>query len=218
MKQAHIPRVFDLLAQTVARYAAATAESVYRRYHTPFHVLVATILSSRTRDETTLDASERLFARVNSPQDLERLDIHTLESLIYPVGFYKTKARLLHKLPAVLHTQYNGRIPDTVEDLVRLPGVGRKTANLVVSVAFDKPAICVDIHVHRICNRWGYVHTGTPLQTEMHLRCVLPVRFWKPTNRLLVPFGKHLCLPRTPRCSQCPLTPYCAHPASQHGV
>jgi endonuclease III len=175
----------------------------------PFRVLVATILSARTRDQTTTLAAERLFRVIRCLDDLRKLPLKRLETLIYPVGFYKTKARMLKQLPAAVTTLTGGTVPDTVEELVKLPGVGRKTANLVVTEAFDRDGICVDIHVHRISNRLGLLKTNTPEQTEVALRKILPRRYWKTWNRYLVAFGQTLCLPRNPRCDTCPIHPHC---------
>ncbi len=140
--------------------------------------------------------------------------METIERLIYPVGFYRTKARHLKRLPGVLRERFGGRVPDTVEELTELPGVGRKTANLVVALGFGKPAICVDVHVHRITNRLGLVSTRTPLETEMELRRILPVRYWRTWNSYLVAFGQTRCTPRRPRCDGCPLAVWCAHAAA----
>ncbi|SDP62845.1 exodeoxyribonuclease III [Desulforhopalus singaporensis] len=174
----------------------------------PFKVLVATILSSRTKDEVTAKASKRLFNKATTPSALAQLSEETIAGLIYPVGFYKTKARHLKKLPNCLE-QFSAVVPDTIDELVQLPGVGRKTANLVVSVAFGKPAICVDTHVHRIMNIWKYVATKTPLQTEMTLRKILPERHWIKVNSLLVAFGQSICRPVGPKCDICPLCRIC---------
>ena len=175
----------------------------------PFRVLVATILSARTKDQTTTLACERLFREVQSLDDLRKLPLTRIEALIFPVGFYKTKARMLSKLPDAVETLYGGIIPGTVEELVKLPGVGRKTANLVVTEAFDRHGICVDIHVHRISNRLGLLKTSKPEQTETTLRRILPKRYWKTWNRYLVAFGQTLCLPRSPRCGDCPIKNFC---------
>ena len=179
----------------------------------PFKVLVATILSARTKDETTAVASERLFRHAPDCSTLARLSESRIAELIFPVGFYKTKALHLTRLPAALQP-FGGRVPDSIEQLLTLPGVGRKTANLVVAVAFKKPAICVDTHVHRITNIWQYVATETPLQTEMALRAKLPERYWIPINSLLVAFGQSICRPIGPHCDICPLLPKCP----QNGV
>jgi endonuclease III len=172
-------------------------------------VLVTTLLSARTKDETTTAASQRLFAEVRTLDDLVRLPLERIAELIFPVGFYRVKAAHLKELPVVLQDRFNGRIPDTVEELCLLPGVGRKTANLVVAVAFDQPAICVDVHVHRISNRFGLVATRTPRQTEIALRDLLPGRLWKTWNRYLVSYGQTVCTPLNPFCSACELSRFC---------
>jgi endonuclease III len=133
------------------------------------------------------------------------------------VGFFRAKARHLKQLPDALDREFGGRIPRTVEDLCRLPGVGRKTANLVVSVAFERPAICVDVHVHRITNRFGLVRTRTPVETERTLRRILPVRYWRTWNRYLVSYGQTICTPRNPRCGRCPIACRCARVGVERG-
>jgi exodeoxyribonuclease III len=179
----------------------------------PFKVLVATILSARTKDETTAAAAAKLFAAAPDLQSLAGLSEKKIAELIFPVGFYKNKAGYLARLPEAL-VQFNSIIPDTVEQLVTLPGVGRKTANLVVAVAYQKPAICVDTHVHRIMNIWGYVVTDTPLDTEISLREKLPEKHWLTVNTLLVSFGQSICRPVGPHCDACPLLRKCP----QNGV
>lgn len=174
----------------------------------PFKVLVATILSARTKDETTAVASARLFKHASDIDSLAELAEEKIAQLIYPVGFYKTKAKHLAKLPLEMQ-RYNGNVPETIEELITLPGVGRKTANLVVSVAFQKPAICVDTHVHRIMNIWRYVETDTPLRTEMALRKKLPLEHWITVNSILVAFGQSICRPVSPHCDICPLEKTC---------
>lgn len=175
----------------------------------PFRVLVGCILSLRTRDETTVPASERLFALADSPEALARLSPRVIERAIFPVGFYRTKARRLPALARTLIRRHGGKVPDSLEELLAIKGVGRKTANLVVTVAFGKPGICVDTHVHRISNRWGLVRTRTPDKTEFALRDVLPRRYWIAYNDLLVPFGQRMCHPLSPRCSACPIADRC---------
>ncbi len=186
------------------------AELVQAQSKDPFQVLVATILSARTLDQTTAAACRNLFRVVRNLDDLRRVTRLRLERLIYPVGFYRTKAKMLKRLPGVLAGRFGGAIPDSVEELVQLPGVGRKTANLVVAVAFNKPAICVDVHVHRISNRWGLIRTRTPLQTEMVLRRRLPVKYWRVFNSYLVSFGQSVCRPVRPHCGTCPVYAQCA--------
>ncbi len=175
----------------------------------PFKVLVATILSARTKDETTAKAAEKLFTKVQKPEDLENIPLDELDALITPVGFHRVKAKHLKELPKVLKEKFGGIIPAEIDELLELPGVGRKTANLVRAVAFKKPAICVDVHVHRICNRWGYIKTKTPLETEMTLRQKLPLKYWLNFNSYLVAFGQNLCTPRKPKCEKCPIAEFC---------
>jgi endonuclease III len=180
----------------------------------PFKVLIATLLSLRTRDDTTAVAAPRLFAVADTPQTMVTLSVDEIAQLIYPVGFYRTKARDILAICQQLLTQHAGQVPADMNQLLALPGVGRKTANLVLAIGFGIPAICVDIHVHRICNRWGYVDTTTPEETEQVLRQALPSAFWIPINGLLVTLGQQICHPTSPRCSQCPLRTVCA----QRGV
>ena len=169
---------------------------------------MATILSARTKDETTAKSSARLFKHAPDAVSLAALSEEKIANLIYPVGFYNTKARHLTKLPEGLK-KFDNKVPDTIDELITLPGVGRKTANLVVSVAFQKPAICVDTHVHRIMNIWQYVATDTPLKTEMALRAKLPEKHWIGVNSLLVAFGQSICKPVGPHCDICPLEKKC---------
>ena len=202
----------DFFLETVARAVANTRTPVVDliavQTRDPFKVLVATILSARTKDEVTALASERLFKAADTSDRLEQLTEDRIARLIYPVGFYRNKARHLRQLPQALQ-RFDGMVPDALDDLVTLPGVGRKTANLVRSVAFGKPAICVDTHVHRIMNIWGYVTTSSPLKTEMALRRILPERHWLQVNSLLVAFGQSLCRPVSPHCDICPLLGQC---------
>jgi len=175
----------------------------------PFKVLVATILSARTKDETTSRVSKELFEVVKNHHDLRKIDYDELNRIIWQVGFHNTKAKHLKQLPDVLDNEFGGKVPSEIDDLLKLPGVGRKTANLVRAVAFRLPAICVDVHVHRISNRWGYIRTKTPLESEMALRKILPDRHWLNYNSFLVAFGQNLCTPRKPRCAECPIHQYC---------
>ena len=191
-------------------HAAPIVELIEAQTHDPFCVLVGTILSARTKDACTAGAVRRLFAAGgNTPEGLERLTRSRLEKLIFPVGFYRDKARHLKALPEVLRERFGGVLPKTVEELCELPGVGRKTANLTVAVGFGLPAICVDVHVHRICNRLGLVKTKKPVETEMALRKLLPVRYWKTWNSHLVSFGQTRCGPVRPKCAGCPVANYC---------
>ena len=174
-----------------------------------FRILISCLLSLRTKDKTTGEASARLFALAHTPATLLKLPIGKIERAIYPVGFYRTKAKSIHQICRRLLDVYAGIVPDSIDELVTLSGVGRKTANLVVTVGYQQPGICVDIHVHRISNRWGYVKTKTPDQTEEALRRKLPKQYWITFNDLLVPYGQNLCQPVSPFCSRCKLIEYC---------
>jgi endonuclease-3 len=175
----------------------------------PFRLLVACVISLRTKDEVTAAASSRLFAIAPDPERLAELDIERIAGAIYPAGFYNTKARQLREIAGILRDQYGGEVPNGEEALLALPGVGRKTANLVLGLGFGIPAICVDTHVHRISNRLGLVETKTPEQTERALAGVLPQDLWISINDLLVTFGQNRCHPTSPRCTECPLTDLC---------
>ena len=175
----------------------------------PFKVLVSCILSLRTKDELTEVKSRELWPHASTPREMVGLGADRLARLIYPVGFYRRKAQQIVRLSAMIIEENGGKVPDSIDGLLRLPGVGRKTANLVVSVGFGKPGICVDTHVHRITNRWGYVRTQAPEKTEMALREKLPRRHWQTVNALLVFFGKTVCTPLSPKCSTCPLEKEC---------
>lgn len=175
----------------------------------PFRVLVATILSARTKDESTAKVVNELFTIVKKADDLDKLSPAELDRIIYTTGFHNAKTKHLKELPRVLREEFGGEVPSEIDDLLKLPGVGRKTANLVRAVAFSLPAICVDIHVHRICNRWGYIKTKTPLESEMALRAKLPTQYWLKINSYVVAFGQNLCKPRKPSCDRCPIYDYC---------
>jgi len=182
----------------------------------PFKILVSCVLSLRTKDETTEPASKRLFRRARSPRGLLRLDEEELAELIYPVGFYRTKARSLRQLARALLDEHEGEVPRTLDELLALPGVGLKTANLVLGQAFGVPAICVDVHVHRIPNRWGLIRTRTPDESEVALRERVPRRDWVALNPTLVAFGRAICLPVSPRCGECPVSAHCARVGVTH--
>jgi len=183
--------------------------------HEPWAVLVSTILSLRTKDEVTLETSRRLLAKAPGPAELAALSEDKVARLAYPAGFYRTKAANLKKIAAILLEQYNGKVPACMDALLALPGVGRKTANLVLIEAFDLPGICVDVHVHRISNRCGWLRTEnrygtkTPEETEMTLREILPKKYWKGINALLVLYGQNLCRPVSPWCSRCVIKAHC---------
>lgn len=177
---------------------------------TPYQVLIATLLSLRTKDETTREATKRLFTRAHTPEKMLTLSEEEIARLIYPVGFYRMKAKRIKEISQILLEKYHGIVPDTVEELLTLPGVGRKTANLVITLGYHKPGICVDTHVHRISNRWDYVRTKTPEETEFALREKLPVSEWITYNDILVAFGQTICKPISPLCeSRCPVKHLC---------
>ena len=198
-----------ILRREVPNWDTPIVTLMAETYESPFRVLISCILSLRTQDATTAKASHRLFAVADSPQATLKLTAKEIETLIYPVGFYKTKAKNILDICRTLINQYNGNVPDEIDELLKLKGVGRKTANLVVTLGYKKPGICVDTHVHRISNRWGYVKTKTPEKTEVALRAKLPTQYWIEYNDLLVSFGQHLCRPISPLCSACPVKKFC---------
>jgi endonuclease-3 len=210
MRQDEIPAAIRIIKREIRQWQEPVVGVVARASNRdPFRILISCLLSLRTKDKTTSEASERLFALAHTPATMLKLPIKKIERAIYPVGFYRTKAKSIHQLCRRLLDVYDGIVPDSIEDLVTLAGVGRKTANLVVTVAYGKPGICVDIHVHRITNRWGYIKTKTPEKTEEALRRTLPKPYWIIFNDLLVPYGQNLCQPVSPFCSKCKLIEYC---------
>jgi len=197
------------LRRVVARWRQPVVERVANEKPDPFRILIATMLSLRTKDETTDEAARRLFAVASTPEAMARLPEKRLARLIYPVGFYNQKACCLRAACSLLLERFGGRVPADIDALVTLPGVGRKVANLVVTRAFHLPGICVDTHVHRISNRWGFIETKTPDESERVLRERLPRRYWMEYNGLLVAFGQNCCTPLSPHCSTCPLNDLC---------
>ncbi len=187
-----------------------TLAQVERSTRSPFRILVSCVISLRTKDEVTHGASRRLFALADTPAGIARLDEETIAGAIYPAGFYNTKARQIRAMAGILEQEHGGEVPPSREALLRLPGVGRKTANLVLGLGFGIPAICVDTHVHRISNRLGMVDTRTPEATERALEALLPRDLWIPINDLMVTFGQNQCHPTSPRCSTCTLADLCA--------
>lgn len=210
MRDRQIHRVVDSIRACVRQWQLPAVERVRGPSYEPFRVLISCFLSLRTKDEVTEQASRRLLARASTPQQILSLSVPKIRRLIYPVCFYRVKARRLHQICQHLIGRFRGKVPDTLEELLTLPGVGRKTANLVLTVGFGKPGICVDVHVHRISNRLGYVKTRDPHETEMALRKKLPAKYWLEYNTLLVSFGQNLCRPVSPWCSRCPVRPLCA--------
>lgn len=210
MKPKDIPAVNRLFKQAYENANAPVIELIRAQTQDPFCILVATLLSARTKDETTSVVCDRLFKKVKTHHDLRKFSVEEIEELIFPVGFYHTKARHLRQLPDVLDERFGGQIPKNIDQLCELPGVGRKTANLVMIAAFDLHAMCVDIHVHRISNRLGLITTKTPGESERALRELLPKRYWKTWNRYLVSYGQTRCRPVGPKCGDCTIRKYCA--------
>ncbi len=209
MRDRDIHAAIRILRREVPKWETPIVTLMAETYESPFRVLISCILSLRTQDATTAQASHRLFALADTPEAMLKLTTQKIAKLIYPVGFYRTKAKVIRDVCQVLMRDYSGKVPDDIDELLKFKGVGRKTANLVVTLGYRKPGICVDTHVHRISNRWGYVKTATPEKTEFALRDKLPKPYWIEYNDLLVSFGQHLCRPISPVCSQCPIERYC---------
>jgi endonuclease-3 len=209
MRNEEIHAALRILRREVRQWQEPVVGVVAKESRDPFRILIACVLSLRTKDRTTAEASRRLFALADAPASMLRVPLPKIQTAIYPVGFYRTKSKQIHAISRRLLDVYDGRVPDSIEDLLTLPGVGRKTANLVVTVGYSKPGICVDIHVHRISNRWGYITTKTPAQSEQALCRKLPPKYWITYNDLLVPFGQNICQPVSPYCSRCKLIKYC---------
>lgn len=209
MKERDIRKVMEILRHEALKLKTPFVTFLAERTKDPFKVLISCILSLRTKDAATAGASNRLFALADTPERMLKLSVGRIEKAIYPVGFYRVKAANILGICKELIERYGGRTPDEIDELLRLKGVGRKTANLVVTIGYGKPGICVDTHVHRITNRWGYVETKNPEATEFALREKLPKEYWIEINDLLVSFGQGICTPVSPRCSICPIERYC---------
>lgn len=195
--------IITVLKNEVKNFDVPVINLIAFQSNNPDKVLISAILSTRTKDKITLAASERLFSKIDKIKDLKNLSLEEISELIYPVGFYKTKAKHLKAL-SILE-----KIPDNFMELIKLPGVGRKVANLFLSVVYEKNEICVDTHVHRISNRIGWVNTKTPLGTEMALKKFLPKNYWKIINSILVAYGQKICTPLKPKCNICKINHYC---------
>ena len=209
MRDDQIHEVIEILRRETKKWGVPIVTLMSQTERNPFKILIATVLSLRTKDEVTAKAADRLFQVADNPYDMMKLDGEEIAALIYPVGFYRRKAKNIKEICKVLIDKYDGKVPDDIDELLKLPGVGRKTANLVVTLGYGKPGICVDTHVHRISNRLGYVDTKTPEETEFALRKKLPKEYWIEINDLLVSLGQHICHPTSPKCSQCPIKEYC---------
>ena len=203
------PEINNILNEAYKKNNAPSVTLISTLKKTPYHILISTLISLRTKDQVTLEASMRLFEKANSIEELHKLSEEEIAKLIYPCGFYKTKATRMKEICKIIIENNNANIPDEIDDLIKLPGVGRKTANLVVILGFNKPGICVDTHVHRISNRIGWVKTKTPEETEFALRKLLPLEYWRTINDYFVSYGQTVCTPMSPHCSICKLNNVC---------
>ena len=206
-----IDNIFEILKNDFYNNKLAHSEFVdfMENIKNPYIVLVCCILSLRTNDKITIGASKRMLNLAQTPKDMMNIDVMDLANAIYPVGFYQNKAHQIIELSRILVEEYNSVVPNTIEELIKFNGVGRKTANLVLTKGYNIPAICVDVHVHRICNRLGYVKTKKPDETEMELRKILPQKYWIDFNTFLVTLGQNICKPQKPNCSSCPIQNFC---------
>lgn len=209
MKPVDIHAVVSILREEYKHWRTPAVTVVAQCNGSPFKVLVSCLISLRTKDEVTALASARIFARASTPEEMVKLTEEEISTLIYPAGFYHTKAGQIATISRRLVDEFAGMMPDSIDELLKFKGVGRKTANLVITLGFGKAGICVDTHVHRICNRLGYLNTKTPEQTEWALRSLLPSEYWGDINDLLVAFGQNHCHPVSPRCSTCKLGELC---------
>lgn len=209
MKDHNINIVIKILKKELAVGTMPIVSHLAENQRDPFVILISTLLSLRTKDEVTAVATDRLFELASTPQEMLKISLDKIAKTIYPVGFYRVKARNIHHACRELIERFDSKVPDDIDDLLSIKGVGRKTANLVVSLAYGKDAICVDTHVHRISNRLGYVQTKTPDETEFALRKKLPRRHWIIYNTIMVAFGRQTCKPISPLCSKCPINKYC---------
>jgi len=209
MDDRHMAEIIRLLERELEQRELPIVSQLAEERRDPFKILISTLLSLRTKDEVTAVATERLFALASTPQEMLRLSEEEVIKAIYPVGFYRTKTETIRHVCRELIDRFHAQVPDTIDALLTLKGVGRKTANLVVALGFQGDGLCVDIHVHRISNRLGYVRTKAPEETEFALRGKLPRKYWLRYNTLLVAFGRNTCRPLSPFCSSCPVAVYC---------
>jgi len=210
MKKSDIHKVYEILNKAYDNMEEPSVTKISKQTkRDPFKVLVSCLISLRTKDEVTLEASIRLFELADTPEKILTLPNEKIAELIYPAGFYKTKSETIKNISLILTEEYNSTVPSEIDELVKLKGVGRKTANLVVVEGYGEPAICVDTHVHRIFNRLGYVKTKNPDKTEAALRKSLPKDYWIRINEILVAYGRSVCKPVSPYCSACELSDYC---------
>ncbi|MCA9496193.1 MAG: endonuclease III [Nanoarchaeota archaeon] len=204
-----INEVFNILKEEFRNWQVPVVTLIALQSKNPFKVLLSTIISLRTKDEVTIEASKRLYKLLEKPNDIFNVSVEELEKAIYPCGFYKRKAIQIKAICERLVNEFNSEVPKEIDTLLKFDGVGRKTANLVLSEGYNIPAMCVDVHVHRISNRLGFINTKTPEESEFELREKLPKEFWNDYNTILVAFGQSLCRPISPYCSKCPIIKYC---------
>lgn len=209
MEDINIKEVVKILKKEYKRFKTPFVTVDAETTREPFRVLISTIISLRTKDSTTEEASIRLFKLASNPEDMIKLNITQIEKALYPAGFYRVKAKTIKEVCRELVDKYGSMVPDDLDELLKLKGVGRKTANLVITLGYNKPGICVDTHVHRIFNRLGYINTNTPDDSEMVLRKKLPKRYWIDINSLLVAYGQNVCKPIGPRCDVCKISDLC---------
>lgn len=206
-----IDKIFSILKDDFDKNRLKHSEFVdfMENIKDPYLVLICCILSLRTNDKITIKATKRMLELAKTPQEISKLSVETLSKAIYPVGFYQNKAEQIINLSKIIVEKYNSKVPDSIDELIKFKGVGRKTANLVLTKGFNKPAICVDVHVHRISNRLGYVKTNSPDETEFALRKILPEKYWIDFNTLLVTLGQNICKPQKPKCNLCSIKNFC---------
>ncbi len=209
MNTEKLEKVIHILKKEVKKWNVPIITLIAQTKKDPYRVLIGTVLSLRTKDQVTANACERLFAIADTPEMMVKLSENEIEKLIYPAGFYITKAKNIKLISKKLLDEFDGKVPDEIDTLLTFPNVGRKTANLVLTEGYNKPAMCVDSHVHIISNRFGYVKTKKPQETEFALRKKLPLQYWGEYNYLLVAFGQNTCTSFSPKCSQCPVRQYC---------
>lgn len=209
MNDRNMPEIIRRLEQELAKREIPIVTRLAEEHRDPFEILISTLLSLRTKDEVTAAATERLFLLASTPAEMLRLSEEEIQRAIYPVGFYRNKSETIRHVCRELIERFKSLVPDNLDELLTLKGVGRKTANLVVSLGFNGAGLCVDTHVHRISNRLGYVRTKNPEETEFALRAKLPPEYWSRYNTLLVAFGRNTCRPVSPLCSRCPVRPFC---------
>jgi len=205
-----LEKIIIILRREAKQYEIPIIAAAREKYHSPFEVLVTTVLSAQTKDELTARKMPQIFARIQKPEDLVAIPVSELEKLLYPISFYRVKARNLKVLAKILTEEFDGKVPNTLEELMTFPGVGKKVGYIVLSRVYDKHSgIGVDVHVHRISNRFGFVRTKEPLKTEAALQKKLPQKYWRDYNVLLVKWGQNVCAPTSPWCSKCALRKHC---------